>query len=264
MVLTVTEYANQPPHQQEATLNHRTINGNTVWGGRTIQIDEPSARIDWVVEAPDGGLYVIVVQAPGADVTVRTTEVEAMFATLHLEPWSVPQDAVNGLVHLEFSEGFSFDYPAGWSVYYPVYMTMGGGQYVVISSKPPVPSLITPECRADGSCASRDLWQPFIPGSYHMAPGSILISFDSGGRDVDWATAPTTLAGQPAFFSSDNTGSGVDESGSWAVRLEDTGTGVTSLGIRTSILGPGAPALHAALGEVIASLRITPTPSPTP
>ncbi len=261
MVLWVVEFANQPPHQQESP-NHQTIAGYPVWGGQIQQSDDPYANIGWGIEGPDRGLYYVTANAPVAELASRKAEVETILGTLRLTPWSIPEEAVDGRVHLAFEEGFSFDYPAGWSVYYPLVFSMRGAPLVTLASKPLMAPLVESPCPSGApspSCLHDPLWEPFIPGAYSQSPGTILITFSLGAvPGIDWSAAPTTLAGQPAYHSwGPASGGGADEDGFWSVRLGDTG-----LGINASIIGPDAPALRATLDEVIASVKIDRPASP--
>jgi hypothetical protein len=107
-------------------------------------------------------MYYVAAEAPRADLESRRTEAQGMLSTLRLTPWSIPVEAVDGRVHCEFPQGFSFDYPAGWPVYYSQQMSTMSTPLVYISNKP----LVSTGCSDPSSC------QP-----YTVAPDTIVISF---------------------------------------------------------------------------------------
>jgi hypothetical protein len=245
MILWVFEYPNQLPGQQRSPST-TTIAGYPAWGGSMPQYEDQFPNVLWIVEAPDGGLYYVAAEAPKADLESRRAEVQVMLSTLQLSPWSIPEEAVNGRVHLDFPQGFSFDYPAGWSVYYSQRMSMMSSLVVDVSNTP----LVATGCSDPSSC------QP-----YTIAPDTIGISFDYGGLVTDWSIAPITIDGHPAFHHWGPEGAPVwDEGGFWTVRLADG----TPLSIHANIRGPDLVALRATLDEVIGSVRITPMASPSP
>jgi hypothetical protein len=226
-----------------------------------VQSEDPYSNISWGIEAPDGGLYYVVANAPKANLASRKPDVEAMLATFHLTPWSIPVQATDGLAHLSFPQGFSFDYPANWSVYYPVFMSMGSAPVVTVSSKPLIASVLGSPCPSGSLCGGTPLWEPFTPGSSHPPPGSVVISFAIGRPSgINWSEATTILAGQPAFQHwGPQTDAG--EGGFWTARLGDTGL---SVDVDASILSPDVPAQRATLDAVIASIRIAPQASAPP
>jgi hypothetical protein len=146
---------------------------------------------------------------------------------------------------MDLPEGSSFDYPAGWTVYYPHEVTTVGYAVVTVASVP-----VGPPC-ADDWCQR-----------FTTPPGTVAIEFWVGSSPVPprWSDARLTVGGQPAFrqdWGSPNNATGADEGHTWTVRLNDPST----LDISVSLRGPDLPGLRAAVDEVLGSVRITQLPS---
>jgi hypothetical protein len=247
MILTITEYEHQYPGVLANEVK-TTIAGYPVWvpARWSEPPDTPNTR--WSVQAPDGGLYVFVAFAPPTDSAARQADIETLLGTVRLSSWEAPPQAINGLVHMDLPEGFSFDYPAGWTVYYPQEVSTVGYPVVTVASTP-----VGPPCT--------DTWcQRFT-----TSPGTIAIEFwvDSGPAPPRWSDAHLTVGGQPAFrqdWGSPNNATGADEGHTWSVRLTDPLT----LGIDVSLRGPDLPGLRAAADEVLGSVRTSQLQSPAP
>ena len=84
---------------------------------------------------------------------------------LKLTDWEQPPTVVDGFVHADSGRGFSFDYPAGWTVYYPE-GSMLDGSVLTIASAPLAP----PSCPAASSC-----------GGFITPPGGFAVAFSIGG-----------------------------------------------------------------------------------
>jgi hypothetical protein len=246
MILTITENEHQYPGALAGQVK-TTIPGYPVWVPPHSSEPPDAVNSRWSVQAPDGGLYVFVASAPQADGAARQADIETLLGTVRLSSWEAPPQAINGLVHLDLPEGFSFDYPAGWTVYYPQEVWHAGHAVVTVASTP-----VGPPCR--------DVWcQRFT-----TPPGTIAIEFSVGGGPVPlrWSDAHLTVGGQPAFrqdWGSSNV-TGADEGHSWTVRLTDPST----LGIDVSLRGPDLPGLRAAMDQVLGSVRIRQLQSPAP
>jgi hypothetical protein len=247
MILTITEYEHQYPGVLAGEVK-TTIAGYPVWVPAPPSEPPDAANSRWSVQAPDGGLYVFVASAPPTDSAARQADLETLLGTLRLSPWEASPQANNGLVHMDLPEGFSFDYPAGWTVYYPHEVTTVGYAVVTVASVP-----VGPPC-ADDWCQR-----------FTTPPGTVAIEFWVGSSPVPprWSDARLTVGGQPAFrqdWGSPNNATGADEGHTWTVRLNDPST----LDISVSLRGPDLPGLRAAVDEVLGSVRITQLPSPAP
>jgi hypothetical protein len=224
-----------------------TIAGYRVWQRGVSSVAGQPTSVQWAIESPDRGIYHFSAEFPLADLAPRQAELEAMLASLRLSAWEPPPPVFDEHVHLELGS-FSFDYPAGWTVYYPTDFSMVDVAVVTIASTP-----VLPPCPS--SCRG-----------FTSPPGSIVIEFRIGGgvSAPDWTKATATVGGQPAFrgdWGAENaTG---DEGHSWEVRLGGRG-GRATLGIEASLRGPNLPELRTEMDEVLASVRITPVASPAP
>jgi hypothetical protein len=240
MILRISEYTHPYPGSfRNGTQD--SIAGYPVWERATTSDAEPTVWIYWVVQAPDGGLYFLYVNAPQADAEARRSDVLTLLETMRLTAWEIPPQAVDGQIHVDLPEGFSFDYPEGWTLYYPEDNSMMDSAIVTVASAP-----VAPSCPAD-SC--QRLTTP---------PGTVVIEFRAGNgpQAPDWKAAPLTIGGQPAFLWDDwgpDNATGADEGHSWGVRLRDPSV----LGIDVSLRGPNLPELRTAMHEVMDSIRIT-------
>jgi hypothetical protein len=221
--------------------------GYPVWEQSMSSDPADPASFHWTVKAPDGGLYLFRAEAPRAELAALRVDVSAVLASLRLSAWEAPPESVNGQVHLELPQGFSFDYPVGWTLYYPQDRSMMDLAIVTVASKP-----VEPPCQGD-------LCQRFA-----TPPGTIVIEFRVGNGPTapNWGDAPTTLGGQPAFrqdWGPENV-TGAEEGHSWSARLTDP----SILGVHVSLRGPGLPELRAAMDDVLESIQITRNDSPAP
>jgi hypothetical protein len=236
-MLSIFEYTNQLPGASGSGTK-TVVAGYPAWEGETAASDPAEM---WYIQAPDRGLYTVRLEAPWAEVLARKAEVQTLLASLHLSPWQDTPHAVNGHVHLDLPQGFSFDYPAGWTLYYPQDVSMMDAAVVTVASRP-----VAPPC-ANDSCQR-----------FTTPPRTVAIEFRVGNGPTapDWSHAPTTIGGQPAFHQvwGPNNATGAEEGLTWDVRLGEP----SILGVYASLRGPDLPALRAAMNEVLASIRITP------
>jgi hypothetical protein len=186
-------------------------------------------------------------EAPRPELAALKADIGAVLASLRLSDWEGPPESVNGQVHLELPQGFSFDYPAGWTLYYPQDRSMMDSAIVTVASMP-----VDPPCQGD-------LCQRFT-----TPPGTIVIEFRAGNGPSapNWSDAPTTLGGQPAFrqdWGPENV-TRAEEGHSWSARLTDP----SILGLYVSLRGPGLPELRAAMDDVLESIQIIRNESPAP
>jgi hypothetical protein len=196
----------------------------------------------WIIRSPDDGLYIVTLSAPSTDLDADGDTIGEMLESLRLSSWEAAPIAVDGRIHEDAGHGFSFDYPASWSRWYPQDRSMMDSAVVTVASGPLAP------CTTD-ACQN-----------YITPPGTVAIEFriGNGPRPPDWSTAPTTIGGQPAFkedWGPVNAAS-ADEGHTWNVRLTDPSV----LGIHASVSGPGLPELRAAMNEVLDSVRIVRSP----
>jgi hypothetical protein len=246
LIVNVIEYSNQLPGVM-GTETNTTAAGYLV-REPPLQSQWPdAASLQWSIQSPDGGLYVVMAQVPRADLAARRADIQTLLGTLRLSAWEVPPQAVNGYVHVDLPQGFSFDYPAGWTVYYPQDLSTMDSAVVTVASRP-----VAPPCPGD-SCQR-----------FTTPPGTIAIEFRVGNGPTapTWSDAPTTIGGQPAFRQDwgPQNATGAEEGHTWSVRLIDPSV----LGIYVSLRGPDLPALRAAMGEVLGSVRISQLKSPAP
>jgi hypothetical protein len=239
-LLYVIDFTNPLPRDFPGDLNGYPASestGSTQWA--------------WFAEAPDGGLYAMQLYAPSSEIAHEADVVRTALSTLRLTPWGSPPVVANGLIHEDTGAGFSFDYPAGWVLYYPHDISMMDSAVVTIASRPLLPP-------------SSDSNQTF------MSPGdAIVIEFREGNGPVapDWTTAPATVGGQPALrwddgpSSTPGNRSSITESHHWEVRLPP---GPAQLGIYVSMSGSDLEPWRSAMDQVLASVEIAPEPSATP
>jgi hypothetical protein len=246
LTLTVVEYTKQLPGL-EFPGAEMTEAGYPVWEQSMSADPADPASFRWALQAPDGGLYLFSAEAPRAELAALKTDIGAVLASLRLSAWETPPESVNGQVHLDLPQGFSFDYPAGWTLYYPQDMSTVDLAIVTVASMP-----VEPPCVGD-------LCQRFT-----TPPGTIVIEFRAGNGPTapNWSDAPTTLGGQPAFRQDwgPQNATGAEEGHSWSARLTDP----LILGVYVSLRGPGLPELRAAMNDVLESIHITRNESPGP
>lgn len=196
----------------------------------------------WIIRGPDEGLYIVTLNAPSTDLASDARSIETMLESLRLSAWEATPIAVDGKLHEDPERGFSFDYPAGWSRWYPQDISTMDSAVVTIASGALAP------CTTD-SCQN-----------YVTPPGTVAIQFriGNGPTPPDWSGATTTIGGQPAFKQDWGpiNAAGADEGHSWNVRLTDPSV----LGIYASVSGPGLPELRAAMNDVLDSIRIVRSP----
>jgi hypothetical protein len=201
----------------------------------------------WAIQAPDRGLYFFEAEMLPIDTAIVRGEVERVLGTLHLSPWESRPPVTNGRAHLDMQEGFSFDYPAGWIVYYPQDISMMDHPVVTVASRP-----LLPPCASD-SCQR-----------FNLPPGTIAVEFrvGNGPTPPDWSSATTTVGGEPAFRQDwgPRKEAGLDEGHQWNARLTDP----SILGIYAWLSGPDMEGLRATMDDVVGSVRITRQPSPSP
>lgn len=246
LTLTVVEYTKQLPGL-ELPGAEITEAGYPVWEQSMSADPADPASFHWTILAPDGGLLLFRAEAPRAELTALKADIGAVLASLRLSAWEVPPASVNGEVHLAFPQGFSFDYPAGWTLYYPQDRSTMDSSIVTVASMP-----VDPPCKDD-------LCQRFT-----TPPGTIVVEFRAGNGPTapNWSDAPTTLGGQPAFRQDwgPQSVTGAEEGHSWSARLTDP----LILGVYVSLRGPGLPELRAAMDDVLESIQITWNESPAP
>jgi len=234
-------------HQYPATASKAspaTIAGYPV---TESPLDPAGASSTWAVRSPDGGVYDFVLSAPHADLGARREDVRALLATLRLTSWESPPVVVDGHVRVDTRQGFSFDYRAGWSVYYPKDDSTTDGAVVTVSSTP-----VQPPCVGD-RCAG-----------FTTPPGTVAVQFriGRGPTPPDWRKATTTIGGQPAFLENwgPKNSAGADEGHTWNVRMADGQV----LGIYAALRGPDLPGLRKTLNELLATVQLSPQATPTP
>jgi hypothetical protein len=201
-----------------------------------------STQKTWTIASPDGGLYAVSLMSPAADMERRSAEVRTMLESLELSLWEAPPQVVKGRIHVDTKRGFAFDYPAGWTIYWPQDISMMDSAVVTVASAP-----LLPPCAGD-TCQR-----------FSTPPRTIAIEFRIGGGPTspDWSKAPTTIGGQPAFGPEDwgpENATSAEEAHSWNVRLKDR----NSLEIFASLRGPGLDDLRGAMDEVLGSIQIEP------
>jgi hypothetical protein len=216
--------------------------GSAVTAGYPSVSGQRDTETDWSIESPDGGVYSFVLRYPKDEKAADIAVVARALESLKLTIWEQPPTVVNGLIHEDAGYGFTFDYPAGWVVYYPMDASTMDLGVVTVASAP----LLPPPCSGN-----------YCQG-FSLPPGSIAIWFRIGGglNPPDWSKAPITIGGQPAFGPSKSgpqKGTGPDEGYYWSVRLTDS----SALTINASLRGSGLPALRSEMNDLIASIRIT-------
>lgn len=249
MILTINEYPDQLPGTPfRFRGTETTIGGYPVWEAPTPDLNQASVFTQWAVQAPDRGVYLVGVNTPPIDAAAHKAEVLALLRTLQLSAWEAPPTVIDGHVHLSLAEGFSFDYPAGWTLYYPSDNSMMDTAIVTVASNP-----LLPPCAGD-SCQR-----------FTIPPDTVAVEFraGSGPNAPDWSKSTVTLGGQPASdFGAwgPSNATGADVGHSWGARLTDRET----LGVYVSIRGPNIPSLQVASDDVLRGLLITPVRSPAP
>jgi hypothetical protein len=234
-VLYIAEFTHQYPWPPQSDLPPVADSPYPAWGPA-----HESTSPSWFVQSPDGGLYSMRLDAPSGEYDTRVPEITSMLSSLQLSAWEAAPDVVDGRVHVETQRGFSFDYPAGWTLYYPQDNSTMDSAVVTVASGP-----LEPPCQGD-SCQR-----------FSTPAETVALEFRIGGgfNAPDWSAAPTTIGGQPAFGPQDwgpQNATGAEEGHSWSVRLPSDDI----LGIGASLRGPGLPALRTAMDEVLASIRI--------
>jgi hypothetical protein len=165
--------------------------------------------------------------APSADLDARIGEITSMLKTFELSSWQPAPVVVDGRVHVETERGFSFDYPAGWTIYYPQDVSMSDAAVVTVASGP-----LEPPC-PDDTC------QGFTTPAETVAIEFRIGSMPGG---PDWSTATTMVGGQPAFRQDwgPQNATRAEEGHTWSVRLGES----EILGIGASLRGPGLAVRH--------------------
>jgi hypothetical protein len=233
-----------------ATLSILELNHQYPWlpnVGQESTIARYPARLPgetgsgWLIQSPDGGIYQLSLIAPRAEMAENAATVGKALDSLQLTNWEASPTVVNGLIHEDPGQGFSFDYPAGWVRYYPTDTSMMDAAVVTVASAP-----VLPPCLGD------------ICQRFTTPPGAIVIEFrvGNGPTSPDWSKATNRIGGQPAFGPSrwgPQNATSAQEGHDWSVRLGDR----PILGIDASLTGPGLPALRTAMNQVIKSIKIT-------
>jgi hypothetical protein len=243
LILHVTEHLRQLPGAFGLPET------NTTYAGHPAVSPEPwvgsnPAYLTWWVSGPDNGVYSFRAQAATTEIESVRHEVEAMLGTLRLSSWQPPPAVVDALSHVETGQGFAFDYPADWTIYYPSDTSMMDHAVVTVASGP-----LEPPCDSD-ACQR-----------FSTPPGTAVIEFriGSGPNEPDWTDADTTVGGQPAFIShwDDLIVTGADEGDQWNVRLDER----RALGIYSSLKSPGIEVQRALVQQVIDSVEIDAQPT---
>ena len=246
LTLTVAEYMKQLP-VRDFPGTEMTDAGYPVWEQSMSSGPPVPASFRWTVQAPDEGIYLFMAEAPRPELAALKADIGAVLASLRLSAWEAPPESVNGKVHLELPDGVSFDYPSGWTLYYPQDRAMMDLAVVTVAYKP-----VEPPCQGQ-------LCQRFT-----TPPGTIVIEFRVGNgiSAPNWNDASTTLGGQPAFHQAwgPQNATGAEEGYSWSARLTDP----LILGVHVSIRGPDLPELRSAMDDVLGSIQITRNESPAP
>ena len=233
LILWVAQMTNPLPGDLPSTTPI-TVAGRPAWFSKF-----PTER-RWIISAADGSLYFLDASFPPQDEGARQSELDALIASVVLSDWrpSTPP-VVNGRIHLEPLPGVSFDYPAGWAVYYSGDVSTMDSGLVIVSSRPLL------------ACKSASCQRYVVP------PGTIAIEFRVGGGPgaPNWSTAKETVGGQPAIRQDFTIPTAdMDEGHSWSVRLAVSRR--RTLGIYASLRGPELPALRQQLDDVLNSVRI--------
>ena len=205
--------------------------------------DTDPIALTWFVSGPDDGIYMFWAQAPNAEIEGLRDQMEATLPTLQLSRWQPPPKVVDGKVHVDTGQGFSFDYPAGWTIYYPNDMSMADHAVVTLSSRP-----LEPPCR-DDPCER-----------FTVPPGTVAIEFrvGRGPTEPDWGDADASVDGQPArAYHWETTATGSDEGDQLNVRLDGERH---VLSIQSSHRGPGIDEQRELVGQIIDSIQIDAPP----
>jgi hypothetical protein len=207
--------------------------------GRPASFSKFPTERRWTIFAADGSLYTLDASFPSQDEGARQSELDALIAGVVLSDWKPSPPVVNGRIHLELLPGVSFDYPAGWAMYYSGDASTMDSGLVIVSSRPLL------------ACESASCQRYMVP------PGAIAIEFRVGGGPSapNWSTAKETVGGEPAFRQDFTIPTAdMDEGHSWSVRLAVSRRRV--LGIYASLRGPDLPTLRQQLDDVLNSVRI--------
>jgi hypothetical protein len=240
LVVQVVEFTRQLPTTDEFGVA-TTYAGYPAWT-RDDDGSDP-ATMSWAVAGPDDGLYLFWTSVPREDIDEVRAEMEATLATLQLSSWQEPAEVVDGRIHLETHQGFSFDYPAGWTVYHPNDASMMDHAVVTVASQR-LEACPTEACQR-----------------FTTPPGTVAIEFriGRGPNEPDWTRASETVGGQPAsvqHWGSDMV-TGADEGHQWNVRLDNDRK---VLGIYASLRGPGLTRQLDAMNDILKSVIIDAPP----
>ena len=237
LIVYVMELVGQLPPRPDAYGDPTMFAGYRAWTRGPYEQDDP-ALLMWWVAGPDNGIYQVSASVPLDDVGDVRAEVGGALETLQLTSWRPVPEAVGGWVHLDL-DGFSFDYPEGWVVYYPQDWWMTGSSVVTVSSRP-----LKPPC--DGDPCQR----------FTTPPDTVVVEFSIGAGPMapDWSKAPLTIGGQPATVTDwgPSNATSADEGKSWNVRFDDRRT----LEIGASLSGPDLPAKRKVLADIIARVSV--------
>jgi hypothetical protein len=209
----------------------------TTIGGYPAQMLRSGSYTMWWVFGPQGHLYGIGVTFPDKDAATRQPEVDALLRSIRFTDWTPPPPpVVDGRYHYDVGIGVAFDYPTSWRVYYPAPYSYGG---LVLFSRPVTASDFSTRDPTPTGTMRVDI--TFVP---NPAP--------------DWATANTTVGGQPAIrtiepHQSDASGTTTSE---WTVKF-----GVGVVRIKAWINESGTDAFERQLDGLIESMDVNPPPS---
>jgi hypothetical protein len=242
-LVQVFEYKRQFPGTIRLMGTPTTFAGYEASTPREDVGDTDPIALTWAVAGPDDGLYLFWAEAPNAEIEALRDDMERTLATLRLSSWQEAPRVVDGTIHLDTGQGFSFDYPAGWSTYYPQDLVTGSSAVVSIASRP-----LEPPCVGDG-CQR-----------YKLPSGVAVVEFRVvGSRDeIDWSTAHTTVGGQPAFVHhNEQTEPEAVEGDQMTVRLDADGH---TLAILAGYRAPGIDDQREIVGQIIDSIGINAPP----
>jgi hypothetical protein len=244
LIVRVSEYLRQLPGADMFAEMQTSYAGYPAASPGAWRGSNP-ATLSWLVSGPDDSVYVFWAQIASTEIETVRREVEATLATLRLSSWQPRPEIVDGLIHVETGQGFTFDYPADWTIYYPSDTSMMDYAVVTVASGPLEPPCETDDCQR-----------------FSTPPGTAAIEFriGSGPNEPAWRDAGTTVGGQPAFTHhwDGPMATSADEGDTWDVRLDDQGR---ILGIYSSLKGPDIDAQQAIVERVIDSVTID-APSP--
>lgn len=243
LIVQVTEYLRQLPNTFGLAETETSYAGHPAASPGPWLGSNP-ATLTWFVSGPDDSVYMFWAQAASTEVETVRHEVEATLATLRLSSWRPRPEIVDGLIHVETGQGFAFDYPADWIIYYPSDTSMRDYAVVTVASRP-----LEPPCETD-SCQR-----------FSTPDGTAAVEFriGSGPSEPDWTDADTTVDGQPAFTHhwDGPIATSADEGDRWTVRLDDERR---VLGIYASLKDPGIDAQRAIVERVVDSVTIDAPP----